>query len=128
MTRIVPMLAPLLDRMTTRDIPRRFKASEALQFFEEHVIPLTPKHVLSLAAPDLPRLCLPYDYHDRWKDLDPEFVEKWRAYREPPVPRHIRFLREICQYLWVFYTVKFIRRVARFLCRGWTILCVPSSN
>ncbi|KAG5351019.1 hypothetical protein C0989_008274 [Termitomyces sp. Mn162] len=75
MTRAVPMLAPLFDRMTTRDIPRRFKASEALQFFEEHVIPLTPQHVLSLAAPDLPFSRVPYDYHDRWKDLDPKFME-----------------------------------------------------
>ncbi|KAG6858805.1 hypothetical protein C0995_013802, partial [Termitomyces sp. Mi166 len=35
MTHVVPMWAPLFDRMTTRDVGRRFKASEALQFFEE---------------------------------------------------------------------------------------------
>ncbi|KAH0585681.1 hypothetical protein H2248_008892 [Termitomyces sp. 'cryptogamus'] len=121
-TRAVPMLAPLFDRMTTRNIPRRFKASEALRFFEEHVIPLTPQHVLSLAAPDLPFSPVPYDYYDRWKYLDPEFVEKWGVYREPPVPRYIRFLREICLYPRVLYMVGFIHRVARFLCRGWTIL------
>ncbi|KAG5720190.1 hypothetical protein E4T56_gene3219 [Termitomyces sp. T112] len=122
MTNIVPMLAPLFDRMTTRDIPRRFKASEALRFFEEHVIPLTPQPVLSLAAPDLPFSRVPYDYHDRWKDLDPESMEKWGVYREPPVPRYIRLLREICLYPWVHYTVGFIRRVARVLCRGWVLL------
>ncbi|KAG6872418.1 hypothetical protein C0995_009932 [Termitomyces sp. Mi166 len=122
MTRTVPMLAPLFDRMTTRDITRRFKASEALQFFEEHVIPLTPKHVLSLAAPGLPYSSLPYDYYDRWESLDPDFVKEWAAYREPPVPPHIRILREICLYPWVFHIVSSIRRIARILCRGWTIL------
>ncbi|KAH0580343.1 hypothetical protein H2248_001847 [Termitomyces sp. 'cryptogamus'] len=125
MTRAVPMLAPLFDRMTTRDIPRRFKASEALQFFEEHVIPLTPQHVLSLAAPDLPFSRVPYDYHDRWKDLDPKFMEQWGVYREPPVPRYIRFLRKVCLYPWVLFTVGYIRRVARVVCRGWVLLRLP---
>ncbi|KAG6871015.1 hypothetical protein C0995_009037, partial [Termitomyces sp. Mi166 len=72
MTRTVPMLAPLFDRMTTRDIARRFKASEALQFFEEQVIPLTPKHVLSWAPEPIHRYDA-YDYYDRWKYLDPDF-------------------------------------------------------
>ncbi|KAG6881814.1 hypothetical protein C0995_000518, partial [Termitomyces sp. Mi166 len=101
MTHVVPMWAPLFDRMTTRDVGRRFKASEALQFFEEQVIPLTPKSILSL-TPDANRAYKAYDYYDRWKYLDSDFVEKWAAYREPPVPRHIRFLREICLYPWVF--------------------------
>ncbi|KAG6883833.1 hypothetical protein C0995_011469 [Termitomyces sp. Mi166 len=122
MTHALPMLAPLFDRMTTRDIARRFKASEALQFFEDQVIPLTSKHLLSFAAPDPPYPSLPYDYYDRWKYLDPDFVEQWAVYREPPVPRHIRILREICLYPWVFHIVSSIRRIARFLCRGWTFL------
>ncbi|KAG6873653.1 hypothetical protein C0995_012585 [Termitomyces sp. Mi166 len=100
-THMVPMLAPLFDRMTTRNIARRFKASEALQFFEEQVIPLTPKHVLSLATEPRGKYGA-YDYYDRWKYLDPDFVEKWAAYREPPVPLHIRYLRELCLYPWVF--------------------------
>ncbi|KAG6887419.1 hypothetical protein C0995_015518 [Termitomyces sp. Mi166 len=120
MTCSVPMLAPLFDRMTTRDIGRRFKASEALQFFEEQVIPLTPKRLLSLEAGLWPHYGA-YDYYDRWKYLDPDFVEKWAAYREPPVPRHIRFLREICLYPWVFRIVSSIRRVTRFLF-GWTLI------
>ncbi|KAG6886681.1 hypothetical protein C0995_005905 [Termitomyces sp. Mi166 len=121
MTRTVPMLAPLFDRMTTRDIARRFKASEALQFFEEQVIPLTPKHVLSWAAEPIDQYDA-YDYYDRWKYLDPDFVEKWAAYREPPVPRHIRILREMCLYPWVFRIVTSIRYGARFLCHGLSIL------
>ncbi|KAG6895091.1 hypothetical protein C0992_003205, partial [Termitomyces sp. T32_za158] len=104
------MLAPLFDRMTTRKITRRFKASEALQFFEEQVISLTPKRVLSLAAESRHRWEA-YDYYDRWKHLDPDFVEKWAAYREPPIPRYIRILREICLYPWVFRIVSSIRRI-----------------
>ncbi|KAG6871583.1 hypothetical protein C0995_002882, partial [Termitomyces sp. Mi166 len=51
LTWVAPMLAPLLDRMTTRDIERRFKASEALRFFEEEVLPQTPERVLSSWIP-----------------------------------------------------------------------------
>ncbi|KAG6867196.1 hypothetical protein C0993_012328 [Termitomyces sp. T159_Od127] len=121
LTRTVPMLAPLLDRMTTRNITRRFKASEALQFFEEQVVPLTPERVLSFAAESNHRY-VTYDYYDRWKYLDPDFVAKWAAYREPPVPYHIRFLRKICSSAWVFRIVSSIRRLGRFLCLRWTIL------
>ncbi|KAG6902718.1 hypothetical protein C0995_012382 [Termitomyces sp. Mi166 len=71
--------------MTTRDIARRFKASEALQFFEDQVIPLTFKRLLLFAAPE-PYPSLPYDYYDRWEYLDSEFVEEWTDYRELPVP------------------------------------------
>ena len=121
MTSTVPMLAPLFDRMTTRDIAWRFKASEALQFFEQQVVPLTPKHVLSLAVgPSYEHEA--YDYYDRWKHLDLNFVKKWAAYREPPVPRHIRILREICLYPRIFYTISYIRRLGQSLRRGWIIL------
>ncbi|KAH0585965.1 hypothetical protein H2248_007250 [Termitomyces sp. 'cryptogamus'] len=77
MTCTVPMLAPLFDRMTTRNIARRFKASEALQFFKQQVIPLTPKGVLSFSAEQVLQY-QPYECYDRWKFLDSDFVEKWR--------------------------------------------------
>ncbi|KAH0585960.1 hypothetical protein H2248_007246 [Termitomyces sp. 'cryptogamus'] len=117
----VPMLAPLFDRMTTRDIARRFKASEALQFFEQQVIPLTSKRALSFAAEAIYGHKA-YDRYDRWKYLDPDFVKKWAAYREPPIPRHILILRKICLYPWIFDTISYIRRVGRFVGRGWAAL------
>ncbi|KAG6852657.1 hypothetical protein H0H87_009530, partial [Tephrocybe sp. NHM501043] len=100
LTRTAPMLAPLLDRMTTRNVDQRFKASEALQFFEQYVVPLTTEDQMSSPAPEptMDSEYVPYDYYDRWQGLDPEFVEKWVAYREPPVPRHVQFLRYICEY------------------------------
>ncbi|KAG5730981.1 hypothetical protein E4T56_gene4008 [Termitomyces sp. T112] len=114
LTRTAPMLAPLLDRMTTRYIERRFKASEALQFFEEEVLPNTSEHILSsyLPQPEATRL---YDSFDRWAGLDPNFVEKWAAFREPPIPLHLKFLRYICEYPWIFDVVSRIRRVTRFI-------------
>ncbi|KAH0585955.1 hypothetical protein H2248_007241 [Termitomyces sp. 'cryptogamus'] len=104
LTPTVPMLAPLLDRMTTRYIERRFKASEALQFYEEEVLPRTPKNILSSWLPQRTATGS-YDTFDRWAGLDPKFVDKWTAFREPPVPLHLQYLRHICQYPWIFNAV-----------------------
>ncbi|KAH0583131.1 hypothetical protein H2248_011017 [Termitomyces sp. 'cryptogamus'] len=116
LTRTAPMLAPLLDRMTTRYIERRFKASEALQFFEEEVLPQTPKHILSSWMPRMKGAAGLYNTYDRWAGLDTNFVVKWAAFREPPVPLHIQFLRYICDYPWIFNVVSCIRRITRFIC------------
>ncbi|KAG6808881.1 hypothetical protein H0H92_002482 [Tricholoma furcatifolium] len=67
----VPMLAPLFDMMVTRDIPRRFTASEALSFFEEKVVPRTSEGKLKLTPFRRgPHRFQKYDRYDRWKDLD----------------------------------------------------------
>ncbi|KAG5727405.1 hypothetical protein E4T56_gene11967 [Termitomyces sp. T112] len=69
LTWTAPMLAPLLDRMTTRYIERRFKASEALQFFEEEVLSNTAEHVLSSSLP--PRTATgAFDTFDRGFEAD----------------------------------------------------------
>ncbi|KAH0585953.1 hypothetical protein H2248_007239 [Termitomyces sp. 'cryptogamus'] len=114
LTWTAPMLAPLLDRMTTRYIQRRFKASEALQFFEEEVLPNTPEPILSSRLPPV-RATGSYDTFDRWAGLDPKFVDKWTAFREPPVPLHLKFLRHICLYPWIFDVVSSVRRIARLI-------------
>ncbi|KNZ79935.1 hypothetical protein J132_08412 [Termitomyces sp. J132] len=114
LTWTAPMLAPLLDRMTTRYIERRFKASEALQFFEEEVLSNTAEHVLSSSLP--PRTATgAFDTFDRWAGLDPNFVDKWSAFREPPVPLHLKCLRYVCEYPWIFDAVSFVRRVSLFI-------------
>ncbi|KAF8067479.1 kinase-like domain-containing protein [Lyophyllum atratum] len=97
----VPMLAPLFDRMITRNIPQRFTAAEALLFFEEQVYPQTTESQLEEDPVTLrDSNFLPFDFYDRWGGLDPSFVEKWAAFREPPVPWRIRVLRFICYRLW----------------------------
>ncbi|KAG6859919.1 hypothetical protein C0995_001934 [Termitomyces sp. Mi166 len=92
---------------------QEFQALEALQFFKEQVIPLIPKHVLSQAAEPINQYDA-YDYYDRWKYLDPDFVEKWAAYREPPVLCHTCILWEMCLYPWVFHIVTSIPMVLGF--------------
>ncbi|KAG6856616.1 hypothetical protein H0H87_002571 [Tephrocybe sp. NHM501043] len=94
-TQTAPMLALLLDRMTTRNVDQRFKASEGLQFFEHYVIPLTTEDQMSSPALKLDMGYAAYDYYDRWQGLDPKFIEKWVVLRESPVPRRVQFLRDI---------------------------------
>ncbi|KAJ3506407.1 hypothetical protein NLJ89_g6887 [Agrocybe chaxingu] len=50
---LIPMFAPFLDRMTTRDISSRFTAAEALDFFESF-LPDISADVLELEAPEKP--------------------------------------------------------------------------
>ncbi|KAG6844801.1 hypothetical protein H0H87_003627 [Tephrocybe sp. NHM501043] len=108
--------APLLDRMTTRFIDQRFKTSEALKFFEDKVIPRTPEDILSSwIIMQESSSYVQFDIYDRRKGLDPEFVDKWAAYCEPSVPRHVKFLRYICEYPWAFDTISYIRRFAPFV-------------
>ncbi|KAG5730781.1 SH3 domain-containing YSC84-like protein 1 [Termitomyces sp. T112] len=123
LTPTVPMLAPLLDRMTTRYIERRFKASEALQFFEEEVLPRTPKNILSSCLPQRTATGA-YDTFDRWVGLDPDFVDQWTAFREPPVPLHLQYLRHICQYPWVFNTVRYAERGIQAIAFAGLFVCM----
>ncbi|EKM77481.1 hypothetical protein AGABI1DRAFT_130182 [Agaricus bisporus var. burnettii JB137-S8] len=70
----IPMLAPFLDRMVTRNIPLRFNALEALQFFEA-ILPEIPESVMNAVYHEKTK---PSDYEwDRWEGLPPEFVQKW---------------------------------------------------
>ncbi|KAH8092593.1 hypothetical protein BXZ70DRAFT_950601 [Cristinia sonorae] len=86
----IPLLAPLIDRMTTRNLAKRCTAEEALSFFEE-MTRLYPARGLecSKERPTVP----PYDLSNRWDCLPPEFVSKWSHYREPPIPKRVLVLR-----------------------------------
>ncbi|PPQ86316.1 hypothetical protein CVT25_005617 [Psilocybe cyanescens] len=104
----LPMLAPLLDRMTTWDLDRRFTASEALQFFEERKSELTEEQLQA----DLyeAQIRFRYDNYDRWEGLPLDFVEKWKAYRTAPLPWHLRFLRRLRQLPYFYYVMPITRR------------------
>ncbi|PPQ80617.1 hypothetical protein CVT25_001646, partial [Psilocybe cyanescens] len=95
MSRDLPMLAPLLDKMTTWDLNSRFTASEALQFFEERMAELSDEQLQVIFWDE--RLRIPYNEYDRWEGLPICFVERWKAYRVAPLPWHMRFLRSLCQ-------------------------------
>ncbi|KAF8174269.1 other/AgaK1 protein kinase [Pholiota molesta] len=94
-TRHIPMLAPLLDKMTTRDIGNRFTAAEALHFFEQMRADLTEDQ-LNMKEDPKPEWHTPYDKYDRWSYLPADFQRKWAAYRQPPTPLMTKILRAIC--------------------------------
>jgi hypothetical protein len=102
------MLAPFLDRMTTRNIPKRFSAAEALEFFESF-LPEIPADILNGSYWTDPGGGAVYDVYDRWKDLSPGFIKKWEAYREPPIPLRTAFLRWLCSYNPMFHVVPAVR-------------------
>ncbi|KAH8092587.1 hypothetical protein BXZ70DRAFT_445915 [Cristinia sonorae] len=88
----IRILAPLLDRMTTRNLAKRCTAEEALAFFEEltSAHPVTREKILFEHYERSRQVY--YDY-DKWDGLPADFVAKWSEYREPPVPRWVLILR-----------------------------------
>ncbi|KAF8875326.1 hypothetical protein CPB84DRAFT_1796562 [Gymnopilus junonius] len=109
LTPAAPFLAPLLDRMTTRDLERRFTALEALQFFEDMLSRMTETQLATPFWDDNFEVYLPFDKYDRWVNLPPDFTKTWAIYKEPPLPLITKLLRWICGYNWVYHTVAFIR-------------------
>ncbi|PPQ82543.1 hypothetical protein CVT25_007152 [Psilocybe cyanescens] len=98
MTDLLPILAPLLDMMTCWDLRRRFTASEALQFLEDRMAEISEADLASKIVLTKPRdPYKKYNECDRWENLSPEFVERWQAYRETPLPWHIPLLRRVCK-------------------------------
>ncbi|KAM5542806.1 hypothetical protein V8D89_003767 [Ganoderma adspersum] len=89
---IVPMLAPLFDRMTTHVISERFKAASALAFFEDATRQL-PRDVLDMQVEVEPD----WDYTDSgvyWSKLPPDFCTTPGVYRTPPPSLARRLLNE----------------------------------
>ncbi|EKM77350.1 hypothetical protein AGABI1DRAFT_130437 [Agaricus bisporus var. burnettii JB137-S8] len=107
--RHIPMLAPFLDRMTTRNIPKRFIAAEALEFFEVFLpkIPTTDLHARYARDPEARESY--YDIYDRWKDLPPDFIEEWKDYKEPRIPLRTILLRWLCSFERMAFIVPAVR-------------------
>lgn len=111
-TPIVPMLAPLIDGMVTRNINARFTAAEALAFLESFRAHLDA-HVLS-HQPIKPQN-EDWGKFDRWAGLPAEFVDRWSVYRDPPVTFSFRLLHKICGYEFGWRAITAFRKVARHL-------------
>ncbi|KAF8880445.1 kinase-like domain-containing protein [Gymnopilus junonius] len=109
LTPAAPFLAPLLDRMTTRDLERRFTAYEALRFFEEMFSQMSETQLKTPYWVKESEVYLPFDEYDRWKDLPSDFVNKWSSYREPPIPLLTKFLRWLCGPEWAHHVIAYIR-------------------
>ncbi|RDB18101.1 hypothetical protein Hypma_000978 [Hypsizygus marmoreus] len=113
LTPIVPMLAPFLDMMITRDIPKRFTAPQALQFLEDICASITPAQ-FNVAYPPVQRVN--EEKYDRWRHLPSSFVQQWSTHRAPTnISYFTRFLRWVCQYKRGYVAVQRIRRMWRDL-------------
>ena len=113
----VPMLAPLIDGMVTRNVARRFTAAQALEFFEELCLQISQEQ-LSF-NPGWHAAGQPFVYDDiradRWRNLPDEFVRAWSHLREPKVPMKTRLLCRICRNVWCRRTVMLIRHFCRLI-------------
>jgi hypothetical protein len=95
-SRHIPMLAPLLDKMTARDIENRFTAAEALRFLEEMRSDLSEDQLKLKEYQDPDKAgAVPYDEYDRWQNLSEDVREKWASYRQLPTPCTTKALRAI---------------------------------
>jgi hypothetical protein len=111
------MFAPLLDRMTTRDISRRFTATQALEFLESFTSELTQEQLQDPAPPEK-LFEHTYENYDRWTGLPDTFIKEWGHFREPRLTFQIRLLRRICDHDWGYKVVQWIRHIIRFSKKG----------
>ncbi|KAL1942065.1 hypothetical protein VTO73DRAFT_6595 [Trametes versicolor] len=89
---IIPLLAPLLGKMTTHVIDERWSAEEAFAFFSDIQASLTLDVLESSVTlqPNFDIIGTPDLY---WNQLSPEFRSSWRTHRPPPVSWLTRALR-----------------------------------
>ncbi|KAI0070379.1 hypothetical protein K474DRAFT_816925 [Panus rudis PR-1116 ss-1] len=105
---LIPMLAPLFDRMTTHVVHERFTASEALSFFVENIQGGLPADILDTPVMLGPApICL---VDVCWTDLSPEFCARWRSYRTPAIPWYDRVLDWVVSFQLGWRFVRYIRR------------------
>ncbi|KAF8909769.1 hypothetical protein CPB84DRAFT_1943115, partial [Gymnopilus junonius] len=99
-------LAPLLDKMTTRDLDHRFTAPDVLDFFNEsYVFAATEEELECYAQTQFREPHVRYYDYNRWKHVSGEFAQKWIVFREAPIPWTTKFLRTICKGPWMCYAV-----------------------
>lgn len=89
---MVPLLAPFLDRMITRDMEKRFTAPQARSFLEMLRSSLSVTQLNSVIPRATPRSAEKYN---RWIGLPEDFIREWSSYREAPTPWWVRALRRI---------------------------------
>ncbi|KAI0630194.1 hypothetical protein C8Q77DRAFT_1136856 [Trametes polyzona] len=80
---VIPLLAPLFDKMNTHIIADRFTASEAARFFEE-IVAQTPQSVLDTPMTMEQQKFWVYHPDLYWSQKPPEFRARWASFRMPP--------------------------------------------
>ncbi|KAJ3740491.1 kinase-like domain-containing protein [Lentinula detonsa] len=113
-TPVIPNLAPLLDRMTTHELTKRFTARQAHVFAEKYLLQgLSEKQLqqsLTTSNRPLPLGNNPSDHtplptspwtsYDRWAYLPLSFFlefPQWSEYVTPRLPRWKAWLRQVCE-------------------------------
>ncbi|KAF4621021.1 hypothetical protein D9613_000107 [Agrocybe pediades] len=112
----LPVLAPLIDMLTTHKLRQRFTAAEALAFLEDHRGSLSEEE-LNKPTPEHDDESdeLAYHKHDRWASVPPHLAKQWADYREPPVSWKTKLLRRLFEYEWIYVSKAFL--VRKFLAR-----------
>ncbi|KAH9847133.1 hypothetical protein C2E23DRAFT_742365, partial [Lenzites betulinus] len=107
---VVPLLAPLLGKMTTHVVRDRFTAEEALAFLTEIRASLPPEIIDVLIEHDADFDCI-MDPNRYWSQLPLEFQSRWKTHRRPlPVHWLPRLLRWICGTVTGYAMVARVRR------------------
>ncbi|KAI0630184.1 hypothetical protein C8Q77DRAFT_1233130 [Trametes polyzona] len=83
MVSVIPLLAPLFDKMNTHIAANRFTASEAAQFLED-VVAQTPQSVLDAPMTMEQQGARAGDPDLYWSETPPEFRAQWSSFRMPP--------------------------------------------
>ncbi|KAM5534035.1 hypothetical protein V8D89_012298 [Ganoderma adspersum] len=109
---IIPMLAPLFDQMTTHVISERYKAADALAFFEDATRQL-PRDVLDTQVKLEPNWDCAEDSSVYWAKLPPEFCMAPGIYRTPPPSIARRLLKAIAWYRIGWNLLIMVRSVLR---------------
>ncbi|PIL33007.1 hypothetical protein GSI_04456 [Ganoderma sinense ZZ0214-1] len=109
---IVPMLAPLFDQMTTYVISERFKAADALAFFEDATRQLSSS-VLDMPVQLEPDWDCLADSSVYWAKLPSDFCATPGLYRTPPPSLARRLLDAITGYTIGWKILIFLRSVFR---------------
>ncbi|KAI1791563.1 hypothetical protein LXA43DRAFT_889096 [Ganoderma leucocontextum] len=109
---IIPTLAPLFDQMTTHVKSERFKAADALAFFEDAVRQL-PGDVLDIQVELAPDWDSAEDPSVYWSKLPPHFWTTPGIYRTPPPSLARRVLYFFAGYRIGWKILVFLRRVLR---------------
>jgi hypothetical protein len=109
----VPLLAPLLDKMTTEDIQARFSAREALNFTLLINESLTDDQRKSRPLPRDPEAGTWRTIGHRWVGLPDHFVKQWSGYAAFRPSLFVQFIRWMCDYDFVFRVIRWLRRTIR---------------
>ncbi|KAI0630185.1 hypothetical protein C8Q77DRAFT_1136808 [Trametes polyzona] len=104
---LVPLLAPLFDKMTTWNVKERFTASEAADFIERAFAAL-PADLLGSAMDWESECCSDPDVY--WSHIPPDVLARWAHYRTPQPPWPRPLLAKIAEFDLGWRLLRFVRR------------------